>query len=192
MEENIATRLKLFIDTNGLTSSQFADMCGISRSSLSQILSGRNKKVSDGLVKLIHDTFPNLSVLWLMFGEGPVTVPGASPVLDGAGSTGVSVSPSSGNPMQNGGDSSEIEREFRKENSENMGNRQDAREYSTQNALNHAENGSNPSRNQILESDLKIMDLKNQIEQMRKNPRKVIQITIYYDDSTFETFIPKP
>lgn len=23
-----------------------------------------------------------------------------------------------------------------------------------------------------------------------KNPRKVIQITVYYDDSTFETFVP--
>ncbi|GFI58835.1 hypothetical protein IMSAG025_02299 [Muribaculaceae bacterium] len=29
-----------------------------------------------------------------------------------------------------------------------------------------------------------------EIEKMRKNPRKVVQITVYYDDSTFETFYP--
>ena len=32
--------------------------------------------------------------------------------------------------------------------------------------------------------------LLKQIEKMRANPRKVTQITIYYDDSTFETFYP--
>lgn len=39
---------------------------------MSQILNGRNKKISDELIAKIHSAYPNLSVLWLMFGEGPM------------------------------------------------------------------------------------------------------------------------
>ncbi len=69
-EENVATRLKHFMEYRGLSHSQFADSCGIPRPTLSQLLSGRNKKVSDELIGKIHDSYPELSVLWLMFGEG--------------------------------------------------------------------------------------------------------------------------
>ena len=58
-----------------LSNSQFADRCGIPRPSLSQLLSGRNKKLSDVVVKQIHDAFPQMSVLWLMFGEGDMLMP---------------------------------------------------------------------------------------------------------------------
>lgn len=50
--------------------SQFADTCGIPRPTMSQILNGRNKKISDELISKIHSAYPQLSVLWLMFGEG--------------------------------------------------------------------------------------------------------------------------
>ena len=69
-EDNVAIRLKGFIEQSGLTYSQFADKCGIPRPSLSQIISGRNKKISDVIVGQIHQAFPELSVLWLLFGEG--------------------------------------------------------------------------------------------------------------------------
>ncbi len=44
-EDNVAIRLKGFIDSQGLTNSQFADQCRIPRPSLSQIISGRNKNI---------------------------------------------------------------------------------------------------------------------------------------------------
>ncbi|MDE6290805.1 MAG: hypothetical protein K2M16_04675, partial [Muribaculaceae bacterium] len=43
---------------------------------------------------------------------------------------------------------------------------------------------------QQLEENKKILELQLQIEKLQKNPRRVAQITVYYDDSTFETFIP--
>ena len=49
----------------------------------------------------------------------------------------------------------------------------------------------NDLKNQRFEVEMRINDLQRQIENLRSNPRKVVQITIYYDDSTFETFIPK-
>lgn len=53
-----------------ITSTQFADACSIPRPTLSQILSGRNKKISDEVIAKIHDAYPRLSVMWLLFGEG--------------------------------------------------------------------------------------------------------------------------
>ena len=73
-EESIATRLKVFMDSMELSHSQFADSCGIPRPTLSQLLSGRNKKISNLLVGQIHRAYPALSVLWLLFGEGDMIV----------------------------------------------------------------------------------------------------------------------
>lgn len=67
---DIVSRLKIFMTSLDMTSTQFADACRIPRPSMSQLLNGRNKKVSDEFVTKIHEAFPRLSILWLMFGEG--------------------------------------------------------------------------------------------------------------------------
>ena len=70
---DIVNRLKLFMDSESIGSTQFADACKIPRPTLSQILSGRNKKISDEVISKIHEAYPRLSVLWLLFGEGPMS-----------------------------------------------------------------------------------------------------------------------
>lgn len=67
---DLVNRLKFFLEKNNIAISQFADTCGIPRPTLSQILNGRNKKISDELISKIHAAYPALSILWLMFGEG--------------------------------------------------------------------------------------------------------------------------
>ena len=67
---DIVTRLKSFIDSHRIPVTQFADQCGIPRPTLSQLLNGRNKKVSDEVVAKIHAAYPDLSIMWLLFGEG--------------------------------------------------------------------------------------------------------------------------
>lgn len=69
---DLVNRLKYFIETQKIGISQFADSCMIPRPTMSQILNGRNKKVSDELITKIHVAYPSLSVLWLMFNEGPM------------------------------------------------------------------------------------------------------------------------
>lgn len=69
-DTSAAIRLKHFMEFAGLSNSQFADSCGIPRPTLSQLLSGRNKKLSDQIIRPIHEKFPELSIVWLMFGEG--------------------------------------------------------------------------------------------------------------------------
>lgn len=67
---DIVERLAAFRDYTGLTNSQFADRAGIPRPTLSQFLSGRNKRLSDEFTVKLHAAYPNLNVLWLLFGEG--------------------------------------------------------------------------------------------------------------------------
>lgn len=67
---DIVGRLKLFLDYLGIPVTQFADNCGIPRPTLSQLLNGRNKTVRDEIIAKIHEAYPQLSIMWLMFGEG--------------------------------------------------------------------------------------------------------------------------
>ena len=171
MEENFGTRLKLFMDSIHVQSSQFADMCEIPRPSFSQLLSGRNQKVSDTLIRKIHAAYPELSVMWLMFGEGPMLS--------------IHEKNEDKDPHQ-----SEKSVKDSSKSSVSLDNDQENTGYSTLNALNSAQNRPNSSIYQQLEDNKKILELQLQIEKMQKNPRRVAQITVYYDDSTFETFIP--
>lgn len=211
MEGTLATRLKLFMDTSGLTSSQFADMCGIPRPSLSQILSGRNKKVSDLLIGQIHRAFPDLSITWLLFGEGKVRVSANESSASDSSTINTDSTLFSGNSdsdpenfvrnaslsgvsYADGVGNSNLGEIFKNSGSEISGIRsvsQPGKEYFTLGGLKRGEISHNSSKNESFETEMKIMDLQRQIENLRKNPRRVVQITIYYDDSTFETFVPK-
>lgn len=63
-------RLKSFIDYLGYSNSQFADKAGIPRPTLSQLVHGRNKSVSDTLLRKLYESFPQLNITWLLFGQG--------------------------------------------------------------------------------------------------------------------------
>lgn len=67
---DIVSRIKAFMASGNISSTQFADACNIPRPTLSQILGGRNKKISDEVISKIHEAYPRLSVMWLLFGEG--------------------------------------------------------------------------------------------------------------------------
>ncbi|HIZ27182.1 MAG TPA: helix-turn-helix domain-containing protein [Candidatus Barnesiella merdipullorum] len=68
----VAGRIKQFIESLGITITQFADNTGIQRSSMSQILGGRNQKISISTIGKIHATYPDLSIYWLLYGSGPI------------------------------------------------------------------------------------------------------------------------
>lgn len=73
---DIVSRLVAFRDYKGLSNSQFADSAGIPRPTLSQFLNGRNKRMSDDLTAKIHVAFPELNIMWLLFGEGSMLMDG--------------------------------------------------------------------------------------------------------------------
>lgn len=71
---SFVNRLNQVIRNLSLTSSQFADAISLPRPSLSQILNGRNKKISNEVIEKIHNAFPSINILWLLFGEGNMTI----------------------------------------------------------------------------------------------------------------------
>jgi DNA-binding XRE family transcriptional regulator len=62
-------RITQLINSEGLTSSKFADTIGVQRSSISHILSGRNNPSLDLIQKIIAN-FPQINVDWLVSGKG--------------------------------------------------------------------------------------------------------------------------
>ena len=67
---DLVSRLKRYLDSRQISVTQFADECAIPRPTGSQLLAGRNKKVSDEIIGKIHGAYPELNIVWLMFGEG--------------------------------------------------------------------------------------------------------------------------
>ena len=62
-------RLKKVITHYDLTASLFADKIGVQRSSISHILSGRNKPSLDFILKITQQ-FQEVDIYWLLNGKG--------------------------------------------------------------------------------------------------------------------------
>ncbi len=63
------TRLKQFIAAENISQAQLADNLNVVRASVSHILAGRNKPGYEFLSGLMSH-YPNLNIEWLMFGKG--------------------------------------------------------------------------------------------------------------------------
>ncbi|MFW5793227.1 MAG: helix-turn-helix domain-containing protein [Bacteroidota bacterium] len=64
-------RIQKLIETLGLSSSKFADEIGVPRSSISHIVSGRNKPSLDFVLKIL-ERYPDINTEWLIFGSGSI------------------------------------------------------------------------------------------------------------------------
>ena len=160
----VASRLKTLIEALGLSDSQFADKCEISRSTLSLILSGKNKKISDVMLSQIHSAFPEVSILWILFGEGD---------------------------------------KFSKEENQSTTNQNIAENSIFQDNSSQSDEQLNLVSLNQLENIIKdivnksfnhtISTLENLVLKTSEpsSLRKVSKITVYYGDSTFETFVPE-
>ncbi len=62
-------RILSFLKSENKTSAQFAEEIGVQPSGISHILSGRNKPSLDFIMKML-ETYPFLSIEWLLFGKG--------------------------------------------------------------------------------------------------------------------------
>lgn len=67
--DDFVKRLETIFDYYSLTASSFADKINVQRSSISHLLSGRNKPSLDFILKVI-ESFPEVELLWLLNGKG--------------------------------------------------------------------------------------------------------------------------
>lgn len=67
--EAFSDRIKNLLTFYSLSATQFADKIGVQRSSISHLLSGRNKPSLDFVVKVVQ-TFSEVDLYWLLNGKG--------------------------------------------------------------------------------------------------------------------------
>lgn len=67
--DDFAKRLQKVIDYYSESASSFSDTIGVQRSSISHILSGRNKPSLDFVLKVLS-SYPEVELYWLLNGKG--------------------------------------------------------------------------------------------------------------------------
>lgn len=183
---DIVSRLKIFLQENGISNSLFADNCGIPRPTLSQLLNGRNKKVSDELIAKIHAAYPALNVMWLMFGDGDMFVPNAN-------SSSIPAQPQLGeNAIEFGAPTSDLKNQ----------NRQTTIDFGAneRNEMREPQRHSTPVLQQVNMADAFQSMVRGAGATMSKNgaaraqagtDSHVVSIMVLYSDGRFETFVPQ-
>ncbi|MFD2907762.1 helix-turn-helix domain-containing protein [Flavobacterium ardleyense] len=67
--DDFIKRLEIILDYYNLSASAFADKIGVQRSSMSHLLSGRNKPSLDFIIKVI-EVFPEIDLYWILNNKG--------------------------------------------------------------------------------------------------------------------------
>ncbi|MDE6460352.1 MAG: helix-turn-helix domain-containing protein [Paramuribaculum sp.] len=157
------SRLKTFISHLNIPVTQFADMCNIPRPTLSQLLNGRNKKVSDELIRKLHGKYPKLNITWLLFGEGDMLTNENIKFSEPQNTSQIDFSEEQHpvNETTNG--------------TFDFGEEYDEKVSEKYNEQNHD-----------IEVPLKPSSIAFDTDQTKK----IVNIIIYYNDNSFESFIP--
>lgn len=157
-------RIRQIMESQHMTQQLFADYIGQSPATLSSIFTGRTRPTLN-IVEAIKKKIPNINTDWLMFGSGDMYLSQNNPeqdVLSEAGS---------------GSDTHPIDQNL-------MLAFDDSPVQSPQNApqvgLNY-----NSVRNTHPEN------VREEVKLVNKPQRKVIEIRVFYDDQTWDTFVPQ-
>ena len=151
------------MESQHMTQQLFADFIGQSPATLSSIFNGRTRPTLN-IVEAIKKKIPNINTDWLMFGSGDMYLVQNAPSGDlfSAEEGGADTHPIDQNPML----------DF-----------DAAPQVAPQNAPQAPQNF-NSVRNthpEIVHQEVKVVD---------KPQRKVIEIRVFYDDQTWDTFVP--
>ena len=82
-DRNMTDRILEILKIKNLTPAQFADQIEVQRSSISHLVSGRNKPSLEFVQKILK-SFPEINSDWLLFGKGSMTESIAESVLSDA------------------------------------------------------------------------------------------------------------
>lgn len=88
--DDFSKRLQKLMEFYEINAASFADSIDVGRSSISHILSGRNKPSLDFVLKIVQ-TYPEVELYWLLNGKGdfpstPINAPHNKPPIEEANS----------------------------------------------------------------------------------------------------------
>ena len=143
-----------------MTQQVFADYLQQSPATLSSIFNGRTRPTLN-IVEAIKTKIPDISTEWLLWGTGDMHITHPTDQEEG-------LSDASGQTV---------------EGSDPVLNFEQHSLFLPQNVAQQAafQHGVKSTHPEIVREEIKIID---------KQPRKVTEIRVYYDDQTYETFVP--
>ena len=187
---DLVSRLKRYLDSKQISVTQFADECAIPRPTGSQLLAGRNKKVSDEIISKIHLAYPDLNIVWLMFGEGNM-VNNANIEISEPQNTAKTESYSNDSP-----DTQTID--FTLDFNENLQDEVSEKksEPTSTNTFTFASPTDSPAEplefTQAISDETEAAKPTPPLPKSSGKGKRVTGIVVYYDDCTYESFIPDP
>ena len=143
-----------------MTQQVFADFLQQSPATLSSIFNGRTRPTLN-IIDSIKTKIPDISIEWLLYGTGDMYI--SHPEASNEGSL--------------EGQNSDQEPMFNFDSPAPIASQQSQNPVLT---MPHQQGVKN-THPEILREEVKIID---------KTPRKVTEIRVYYDDQTYETFVP--
>lgn len=181
---DIVSRIKSFLDKYQIANSQFADKCDIPRPTLSQLLNGRNKKVSDEVISKIHAAYPNLSIMWLMFGEEPMLL---SPM-----ETEEKASPAKELHFHDVDDDELFQINNSVAENPPIEKKEDSNRIVFDTSLQDDEDKTERTVGipQALESFVRGTKIKEEVPNANVVGKHIVNVMVFYSDNSFESFVP--
>ena len=166
---------QLMLDKAMSQKSFAAELC-IAEATLSGIFNGRTRPTNQ-TVSAIHECFPEVNVMWLMFGEGDMYTSQA-PSADAPDA-----------PQESDDNGEEAPEQFSSMNAPQAVFDAPAMHQDRAAFGEHAMPGSHPSAHispaQVMQPQVQYIE-----KYIDKPQRKITEIRIFFDDGTYETFTP--
>ena len=169
-------RIKTLMESQHMTQQVFADFLGINPATLSGIFNDRTKPTIN-IVEAVKKKFPDISLDWLMFGAGSMYQRTGTTEAEAATATPsspVTPHPSTVNPTPSPSWNPEPTLNFGETTSPTP-----TTHYPTMGQSHHG--GARNVRPDMIRDEVKNFD---------KPSRRVTEIRVYYDDQTWESFVP--
>lgn len=153
-------RIKLIMEDQHMTQQVFADFLQQAPATLSSIFNGRTRPTLN-IVDSIKKKIPDISIEWLLYGTGEMYISHPK-------------SPSEEN-METSGGVQDLMLNF------------DTPSAGSSNLHQNVPSGVNMQQG-VRNTHLELT--REELKMLEKEPRRVVEIRVYYDDQTFETFVP--
>ena len=180
---NINDRFTKILEYSGFTASEFADEIDVQRSSISHIISGRNKPSLEFIVK-IKNRFPEISWDWIILGQGEML----------QNNSALSTSESKIN-LEEENSSPDlftlIDEDYKNEIfiQENL-QKETPREFNTPFPTPKKEKISDSQRLEVQEDISEVQNIVNQSITNSTTENKIKRIVFFYENGKFEAFEP--
>ena len=163
--DKMKDRIKQIMESQHMTQQVFADFIGIAPATLSGIFTERTKPTIN-TIEAIKRKLPSLSTDWLMFGKEPMYVDQAST--------------DSGQAASSGGQS----------HLSGVQGTESLFDFPASNPSPTPQTGSRTNANQVGVRNTRLEIGYQDMNNFDKAPRKVTEIRVFYNDDTWESFVP--